>query len=96
MERVTVVPPVEATAVKPSRAYQSERVQMLLESEPRLRAVLGPRDVQLFTRAGRGLSVSAGVVAVVKAMEEAGYPPSEYRRRVVIRTAIRVLFIRGL
>jgi hypothetical protein len=77
--------------MRPSRAYQLERVQKLLESEPRLRAVLGPRDVQLFTRVGRGINVSAGVVAVVKAMEEAGHPPSEYRRRVVIRIAIRIL-----
>ena len=82
---------VEAISVRPSRTYQSERVQKLLESEPRLRAALGPRDVQLFTRAGRGVRVSAGVVAVVKAMEEAGHPPSEYRRSVVIRIAIRVL-----
>jgi hypothetical protein len=82
---------VEVTPVKASRTYQSERVQRLLESELRLRAVLGPRDVQLFTRVGRGVKVSAGVVAVVKAMEVEGHPPSEYRRRVVIRIAIRIL-----
>ena len=84
----------EATRLRPSRTYQSERVQKLLESEPRLSAMLGPRDVQLFTRVGRGVTVSAGVVAVVKAMEEEGHPPSEYRRRVVIRIAIRVLLNR--
>jgi hypothetical protein len=66
-------------------------VQKLLETEPRLRAVLLPREVGLFTRAGRRVSISASVVAVVKAMEEAGHPPSEYRRRVVIPIAIRVL-----
>ena len=80
--------------MRASRTYQSERVQKLLESEPRLRAVLGPRDVQLFTRVGREVRVSAGVGAVVNAMEAEGFPPSEYRRRVVIRTAIRVLLKR--
>jgi hypothetical protein len=64
---------VEANPMRPSRTYQSERVQKLLESEPRLRTVLGPRDVNLFTRVGRRVSVSAGVLAVVKAMEEAGH-----------------------
>jgi hypothetical protein len=81
--------------MKPSRAYQAERVQKLLETEPRLCAVLGPCDVELETRAGRPVRVSVGAIAVVKAMEQAGCPPSEYRRIIVIRTASQVLLKMG-
>jgi hypothetical protein len=78
-------------AMKPSRTYQALPTQQWLESEARLRAVIGPCNIELHTRAGRPVMVSAGAVAVVKAMEEAGYPPSEHRRPVVLRAALQVL-----
>jgi hypothetical protein len=69
--------------MKLSRAYQAERVQKLLEAEPRLRAVLGPCDVVMETRVGRPVKVSAGTMAVVQALNDAGESASEYRRAIV-------------
>lgn len=67
---------------------------MILEKEPRLRAACGPADIQLETRVGRTVRVSQGAIAVVEAMEKAGVGTDEYRRAVVLRTAIEVLLRR--
>jgi hypothetical protein len=81
--------------VKPSRVFQTRRIQQWLEAESRLLAVSGPCEIELETRVGKRVKVSAGAVAVAKALEEAGCP-SDYKRPQVLRMASKVLLNRDI